>query len=299
MVSGEAHSNRSIPRVLNPLWIISLFLGVSETTVGIAATQINGWIQGLLAVYATLFPLLVSGAFFAIVWKKPEVLYAPGDFPEHVPVPEFVHGMHRGAAGDLDLISSVLRDTLESVLPAVLTPEISEGDVETVVNKAVSTAQTDLESRAIRIDLRLIASDLGQIEWLINSSTTVSEMLDSLWSELRDHFPPFTYNAKWVLVDRQSLESFDEMGNRWAEAHGLSRDGRLLSDVGINPGAELVAVRTAPDRPGWRGGWSAARATHGGTQVPQPGAMRRIREGADAASEMKHAARNAVESRDF
>lgn len=281
MVSGEARSSQPIPRVLNPLWIISLFLGVSETTVGVAATQVSGWIQGLLAVSATLFPLLVSGAFFAIVWKKPEVLYAPGDFPEHVPVPEFVHGMHRGAAGNLDLISSVLRDTLESVLPAVLTPEIPEGEVESVVSKAVSTAQTDLESRAIRIDLRLISSDLCQIEWLIDSATTVSEMLDALWAEIRDHFPPFTYSARWVLVDRRSLKAFDEMGTKWAEAHGRRRDDRLLSDVGINLGAELVAVRTAPDRSSWRGGWSASMASHGGIRAPQPGTMRRIREGTE------------------
>ncbi|MEU9240174.1 hypothetical protein [Streptomyces sp. NPDC048385] len=53
--------------MLNPLWIISLFLGLSETTVGIAAALSNGWVQGALAVFAVTFPVLVSGAFFSIL----------------------------------------------------------------------------------------------------------------------------------------------------------------------------------------------------------------------------------------
>lgn len=92
------------PRVLNPLWIIALFLGLSETTVGIAAALSSGWVQGLLAVFAVAFPVLVSAVFFFILWQRPEVLYAPGDFPEHVSINTYVDGMRRRAAAGPDAI---------------------------------------------------------------------------------------------------------------------------------------------------------------------------------------------------
>jgi hypothetical protein len=249
---GEANNNgRAVLRVLNPLWMISLFLGVSETTVGVAATQATGWIQGVFAVFAVAFPVTVAGAFFAVLWKKPEVLYAPGDFPEHVPVPDFVRGMHRGATGNLESISSVLRDTLESVLPAILAPEITVGSVDKVVGEVVASAQTDLRSRALRIDLGFISADLGSAEWLVDATTTVSDLLDRLYYHVSEHFPPATYGTLWVLVDRRSLKVFDEMGRVWAREFGRDRDDRLLTDVGISSGTELSAVPRSPARTSW------------------------------------------------
>lgn len=241
------------PRVLNPLWIISLFLGLSETTVGVAATQAHGWIQGLFAIFAVTFPLLVSGVFFGIVGWKPEVLYAPGDFPEHVPVPAFVDGMHRGTASNLDTISTLITETLQSVLPSVLTPQVPASVVEQVVSEAVASAQSELDSRAIKVDLRQIALDLDEAELFFDPSLTVEVLLNFIWVELRGHVRPFAYPSEWILIDRQSLKIFNEMGSTWAWQHSTNRDKRSLADVGIHPGMQLAAVRTREKRPqqGW------------------------------------------------
>ncbi|WP_132121625.1 hypothetical protein [Actinocrispum wychmicini] len=234
----QERNGRTTPRVLNPLWIISLFLGISETTVGIAATQVTGWIQGLFAVSATAFPLLVSGAFFATLWKKPEVLYAPGDFPEHVPVPEFVHGIHRSVSSSLDEVSSVVRDTLESILPAILAPRVPPDAVQDVVGEAVASAQASLESRAIKIDIPRVGASAERVEWIIDQNMTVSNLLDSLWlTHLRELVKPYTYPKQWVLMDRQTGKMFEKVAQL-----SLNDDDRLLEEIGIVPGMELAVV---------------------------------------------------------
>jgi len=258
MQASETASPQSTPKVINPLWIISLFLGLSETTTGIAAIQASGWVQGLFAVAAVAFPLIVSSAFFVIIWKKPEVLYAPGDYPEHVPVPDFVHGVHRSTASSLEAIGPVVRDTLESVLPQILNAHLPAIEATKVVSEAVATAQVTLKRRSIKIDLRPLSGDLGVVEWVVNDSTRVFELLDSLWSDkLEAHVPIHTYGDQWVLLDPIGRRTFGEMGYLWSYrtmqgkplahlrgSYAVTRDDRLLSEVGITPGMELIAAHT-------------------------------------------------------
>lgn len=59
MQPAETPSPLSTPKVLDPLWIIPLFLGLSETTTGVAAILSTGWFQGFSR-SCCRFPLLVS-----------------------------------------------------------------------------------------------------------------------------------------------------------------------------------------------------------------------------------------------
>lgn len=232
---------RSTPQVLNPLWIISLFLAVSETTVGVAATQSAGWVQGLLALSATLFPLLVSAAFFTILWKKPEVFYAPKDFPEHITVPDFVHGLHRTGPVELEQVGGIVRDTLTSVLPSILQQQVPSSQVESVVHEVVSTARKELASRSLMIDVRAAGDGAARVEWIIDETMTASNLLDSLFvAHLRNVVPPYTYPQSWVLIDRATGKVFDQMGAQWAAEHSRDTDDRSLAQVGIHSGMELT-----------------------------------------------------------
>jgi hypothetical protein len=65
---------------MTPLWIISLFVGLSETVLGVAATQITGNLQVALVWFVMLFPLGCAAAFFAILWFRPWVFYAPSEY---------------------------------------------------------------------------------------------------------------------------------------------------------------------------------------------------------------------------
>lgn len=243
MDSTEALSDRKLPRVLNPIWIISLFVGVSETVIGVATTQTSGWVQGLFAVAAILFPLGFSAAFFATVWLKPDVLYAPADCPGHFSVSDFADGAHRQALSSLDVVGPVVRDALETVLPQLLATQMPTRSVEQVVSAAVFGVQNDLESRAIKINPQLLSPNLDNFEVIFDAAMTVDSLLDIIWSDLRAYVQPFTYTTQWVLVNRRTLTALDQIGTRWAKRHSLRRDERLLQEVGIEPGTELIVIR--------------------------------------------------------
>ncbi|MFI6488512.1 hypothetical protein [Streptomyces sp. NPDC050564] len=229
------------PRVLNPLWIIALFLGLSETTVGIAAAQSSGWVQGLLALFAVVFPVLVSTVFFLILWQRPEVLYAPGDFPEHVSIGTYVDGMRRRSTPDPDIIQAVVTDMLRTVLPPALD---NPSDSSNVLEDTLDNARRVLAERTLTVDVSAITQipdDLFQCT--VFSTQTVSYFLNSLWEYLMEFVPPFRYGRDWVLLDTQSDKKLRDMGSFWAAKNGTETDHRLLSGVGITPESQLIAIR--------------------------------------------------------
>ena len=79
---------------ITPLWIIALFVSLTELILGVAVTQTTGGIQIALTVFVIAFPTLIAAAFFGTLWLKNYVLYSPGDF---IPpsVKEYVEAMQR------------------------------------------------------------------------------------------------------------------------------------------------------------------------------------------------------------
>lgn len=239
-MGSEAPPPGQPPRVLNPLWIIALFLGLSETTVGIAAAQSNGWVQGLLAVFAVVFPVLVSTVFFVILWQRPEVLYAPGDFPEHVSIGTYVDGMRRRTTPGPDTIQAVVTDMLRTVLPPALD---STSDPSNVLDEALDNATRVLAERTLTVNVSAITNIPGDLfECTVFSTQTVSGFLDSLWTYLREFVPPFRYGRDWVLLNDESNKPLRDLGSLWAARNHTEADHRLLSGVGITPDSRLSAV---------------------------------------------------------
>jgi len=78
---------------ITPLWVISALLGLCEIVTGIVGTQVTGNIQLILTLFVVIFPLLIAGAFFSILWKKPYVFYPPGDFEKETNVAEYVQAL--------------------------------------------------------------------------------------------------------------------------------------------------------------------------------------------------------------
>lgn len=79
-----------LPSVMNPLWIISLFLGVAEVSAATAAALTSGWVQGTLTLFFVTFTTAVAVGFFWILLRRPYVLYAPRDFTEPTSITTFV-----------------------------------------------------------------------------------------------------------------------------------------------------------------------------------------------------------------
>ena len=68
-------------RRLTPLWIISLFVGLTETVLGIAVAHVtDSGVQIALTAFVIAFPLLVAAAFFGILWSRPWQFYAPNEY---------------------------------------------------------------------------------------------------------------------------------------------------------------------------------------------------------------------------
>lgn len=90
-----AASNEKIsaPRSLTPLWVISLFVSLSEATLGVAATQTAGAIQITLTIFVVLFPVLIAAGFFAVLWWKPYAFYPPSEYGRHVGVDQYIQAM--------------------------------------------------------------------------------------------------------------------------------------------------------------------------------------------------------------
>jgi hypothetical protein len=84
---------------LTPLWVISLFLSLTEAVTGIAATQAKGGAQVALTAFVIAFPALVAFAFFAILWHRPFVFYPPAEFGPSVGVADYVNAMTNKVEG--------------------------------------------------------------------------------------------------------------------------------------------------------------------------------------------------------
>lgn len=70
------------PKSLTPLWIISLFISLTEMVIGMTIFKTTGGIQVALVVFAISFPVLIAFGFFALLWVKPYTFYPPGEFSE-------------------------------------------------------------------------------------------------------------------------------------------------------------------------------------------------------------------------
>jgi hypothetical protein len=87
----------SIAKPLTPLWVISLFVSLTETTLGIAATKTGGGVQVALTAFVIAFPIFVACAFFAVLWTKAYVFYPPSEYAK-VDVQKFVEAF-KGQSG--------------------------------------------------------------------------------------------------------------------------------------------------------------------------------------------------------
>jgi uncharacterized protein YbaP (TraB family) len=82
---------------MTPLWVISLFLTLTETMLGVGVIQTSGGIQVALTVFVLVFPLLVACAFFGILWFKPYVFYTPYEFGSAADAATFIDAISRDA----------------------------------------------------------------------------------------------------------------------------------------------------------------------------------------------------------
>lgn len=79
MASSTANRNDRLGQ-FTPLGVVSLFVSLTEVTLGVVAGKTSGGVQVALTCFVIGFPILIASAFFAVLWKKPFVFYPPSAY---------------------------------------------------------------------------------------------------------------------------------------------------------------------------------------------------------------------------
>jgi hypothetical protein len=238
---------------LSPLGLISLFLSFTEVVVGVAVTQTEGWVQVWLTAFVIAFPVGICAAFFAVLWKKPYVLYPPADFGANVDVATYVQHIGGGPAprpiGDaiaekLDVSLSTKR--LTPVLEAILSAPTSDhgAAIERLAEFVKVEARSSVEDALIRIDSTPLLKGRGS-SWdePYDPDVPVWRFLDRIWLHLQPHVFAYSYGRHWLIRDATTGTVFRNIGRPWAESEGFQEDERTISEVGITSKARLEVMR--------------------------------------------------------
>ncbi|MFF7689657.1 hypothetical protein ACFZB6_26370 [Streptomyces syringium] len=230
------------PRALNPLWIISLFLTVSEAAAGAAATQTQGWLQAVLVLFSVIFPIGVASAFFAILVQRPYVLYAPKDYSKNPSVRDFVNALNTSRNRSVENMEASIRSAIEEVIPKMLDAKMGAIGQDAIVAGVIESAREDFRHRFIEISYNQMDHDVASVQIPVGDDTLVQEFLNEAWSFAPEWVPPYTYGDRWVLIDQKKGHAYRRMGTAWARLHRKESDDRLLYSTGISAGDTLHAV---------------------------------------------------------
>ncbi|MVU81035.1 hypothetical protein GPX89_27780 [Nocardia sp. ET3-3] len=232
--------DKTVPRVLNPLWIISLFLGLAEVTAGGAATLTSGWIQSIFAIFCVTFPSGVAIAFFITLRDRPQVFYAPGDFLNEGPdVQHYIETMSK----------SLNRVDIEKVITVGIsrgleeTPELGEVSKIKVLNQAIESAKDEYTRQHITVRIPFVDRQNEPVELLFLAESPVSEVLDNIYFALQSTVAPYTYGDQWILRNVESGEVLKDAKIQSAmDNPSKSYDYRPLSEAGIPGGSHLEVL---------------------------------------------------------
>jgi hypothetical protein len=229
------------PTSASPLWIIALFIALSEATAGIAAIITNGPTRLIFACFAVTFPSVVFAVFVWLLVRHAPNLYAPGQYSRDITPEVYRTGISRTESIFLG------RAVAKSVVPLLggdsETP-VREADIEQVARRF----EEAIAESSVSISLEDMKRGAGQVHIPVDDGTSIQSLLDQIFFELDSTVQPGTYGRAWVLVDEKG-EQLSEMGMSWARKRlGQERDPRTIAAVGILPGAHLTATRLSRRR---------------------------------------------------
>jgi hypothetical protein len=228
----------SAPGYPSPLWIISLFVALSETTAGVASISTDGAIALMFAIFTVAFPLLVLGVFVWLLLAYPGNLYSPWQYTKQTDVQSYSEALSRESRRRGAIYKLAISEALATGVAAELEPD---GTEQRLKSQVVARFDQVVQESCVTVDRALLIDGAEPVQIPATAETTVGELLDSIWFSISSAVEPFTYNKSWILAN-EDLKPLSEMGTQWAERQGLQQDERLLHEAGIAPGDTLLVL---------------------------------------------------------
>jgi hypothetical protein len=224
------------PAVASPLWIVALFIALSEATAGFAAVITDGLARMIFTCFATGFPVFVFMAFVWLLVRHTPKLYAPGQYSKEITPEVFRAGIEISRAESVNLGRAVAR-TLASLV-------WEDGDEHALAVGARKIAQgfeTAVADSSVTIVLSYLKPGTRDLRIPVTEDTTVTDLLDGVYFALVPWASPGSFQQTWTLLNEND-EELSGIGANWARDRGMMRDERLITDAGISFGSTLTAI---------------------------------------------------------
>jgi hypothetical protein len=224
------------PASPSPLWIIALFIALSEVVAGVAAITTDGTTRLIFAIFAVTFPIVVLASFVWLLLKHPGNLYSPWQYTAQTSVESYVSALRRERRDFTTVIGAALT---EAVTTAVEPRDAQDGgrDPKEVRARVEDAFADAVQRNSIAVDPSMFLPGADPVTFAVGPETTVQDLLDSVYFALQPAVEPYSYGRSWVLSDAE-LRPLPEIPSSRSK-----RVGRKLSEVGLEPGATLVATR--------------------------------------------------------
>jgi hypothetical protein len=227
----------SAPATASPLWIIALFIALSEATAGVAAITTYGATRLIFACFAVAFPVAVFAAFVWLLINHAPKLYAPGQYSKDISPEAYASGIGGSfTKTQIDFVSNAVAQSVVQLAPPDH-PESTAAMVEEVARRFEAAAAES----SVTVSLGSLKPGADVLQVPVTEKTTVDNLLDAIYFALAPAVRPFTYNKTWVLADENGNE-YTEMGSKWAESQNQQGDSRRITEVGIVPGSSLRVI---------------------------------------------------------
>jgi len=237
-MSGAQFNTNEAPPYPSPLWIIALFIALSEVTTSVAAITADGLSRTMFTVFAVGFPILVLVIFIWLLIKYPANLYSPWQYTSEVGIETYITALSRQYRA-----TSLVYSQAATELAASTTTEDASGTDRRSRRQEQITEKFErlIENRSVIVDRSELIPNARHVKIPVTEDTTTGDLLDSVYFEIAPTVRPFTYGISWILVDETGTH-LNGMGTLWAKNRGQVRDERELQDVGIYPGSRLKAI---------------------------------------------------------
>lgn len=222
------------PTSASPLWIIALFIALSEVTAGAASITTSGATRMIFACFAVSFPVVVFVVFIWLLIEHAPKLYAPGQYSQEITPEVYRTGISRV---DTTLLSRAVARTV-----VLSDAENGQGSEDLQIERAARIFEEVFEESSIEIEVSPKGYTDSPLKIPVTSETQVSEFLDQIWFDLRGAVKPFTYGRSWVIINPSDGALYTDIGRTWANERKIFSDVRPITEIGILPGTKLKVV---------------------------------------------------------